>query len=187
MWNKTIELIVEGTGEYFCNFWNRKDLLEQGPKSINCRVKCWWNWPYQLFLEGHHRQSSQRKDWVHIVSGSHPPRASIRVRKGGDAMWRNSIQHTSFLRFPLFSYICVHIYVNLIYYYRNLNNGDFAFFFLQFLWQLYANDISNLDSSCDQISPSDITLEWQISALLAQKWSDQCNPRAFSLLRTGSF
>ena len=49
----------------------------------------------------------------------------------------------------------------------------------------YANNISNLDSSCDQISH--ITLEPQMSALYAQKQSEDCNPRAFSLLRTGPF
>ena len=40
------------------------------------------------------------------------------------------------------------------------------FFFTIFVAAIeYANDISNLDSSCDQISPSDIALESQISAL----------------------
>lgn len=42
----------------------------------------------------------------------------------------------------------------------------FFFFFTIFVAAIeYANDISNLDSSSDQISPSDITLESQISAL----------------------
>lgn len=49
----------------------------------------------------------------------------------------------------------------------------------------YANNISNLDRSCDQISH--ITLEPQMSALYVQKQSEDCNPRAFSLLRTGPF
>lgn len=138
VWNKIIELAVEGIGEYFCNFWSRKCLLKSGPKSIKCR----WNIAGIDLIKYSRRTPQTKLIEKRLSSHSHWEPSTKGISWGGEG-WRlnlerqppaHSFSEFSFVLIYMCTCMCQFIIIEiLIWWYFD---DCVFFFFWQFLWQL---------------------------------------------------